>query len=112
MADVIEFGLEDINKIYDQGLLLDRAPPEAPTYPATLKGPYWIANNLIFFVGAWNTDKVKKGEEPKFLDDFGDPRWKGRLIAEPRDYEILIALTHKHKSYGKGPRRAREDRRQ
>ena len=34
---------------------------------------------------------MKKEEEPKFLDDFGDPRWKGRLIAEPRDYEILIA---------------------
>jgi len=52
-------------------------------------------------VGAWNTDKVKKEEEPKFLDDFGDPRWKGRLIAEPRDYEVLIALTHKHKSLEK-----------
>jgi iron(III) transport system substrate-binding protein len=60
-----------------------------------------VANNLIFFVGAWNTEKVKKEEEPKFLDDFGDPRWKGRLIAEPRDYEILIGLTHKHKSVEK-----------
>ena len=101
LADVIEFGLEDINKIHEQGLLLDRAPPEASGYPATLRGAYWTANNLIFFVGAWNTDQVKKEEEPKFLDDFGDPRWKGRLIAEPRDYEILIALTHKHKSIEK-----------
>ena len=101
LADVVEFGLEDINKIQDQGLILDKAPPEAAAYPANLKGSYWTANNLIFFVGAWNTDKVKKEEEPKFLDDFGDPRWKGRLIAEPRDYEILIALTHKHKSVEK-----------
>jgi iron(III) transport system substrate-binding protein len=80
---------------------LEKAPPEAAEYPANLKGSYWVANNLIFFVGAWNTDKVKKGEEPKFLDDFGDPRWKGRLIAEPRDYEILIGLTHKHKDLEK-----------
>ncbi len=101
IADVIEFGLEDINKIFDQGLLLERVPPEAAAYPANLRGPYWTANNLIFFVGAWNTDKVKKDEEPKFLDDFGDPRWKGRLIAEPRDYEILIALNHKHGSLEK-----------
>ena len=101
LADVVEFGLEDINKIHEQGLILDKAPPEAAAYPANLKGSYWTANNLIFFVGAWNTDKVKKEEEPKFLDDFGDPRWKGRLIAEPRDYEILIALTHKHKSLEK-----------
>jgi iron(III) transport system substrate-binding protein len=101
IADVVEFGLEDINKIHEQGLILDKAPPEAAAYPANLKGSYWTANNLIFFVGAWNTDKVKKEEEPKFLDDFGDPRWKGRLIAEPRDYEILVALTHKHKSLEK-----------
>src|SRR6476659_1528433 len=101
LADVVEFGLEDINKIHEQGLLLEKAPPEAAAYPSDLKGSYWAANNLIFFVGAWNTDKIKKDEEPKFLDDFGDPRWKGRLIAEPRDYEILVALTHKHKSLEK-----------
>jgi len=101
IADVVEFGLEDINKIYEQGLILEKAPPEAAQYPANLRGPYWVANNLIFFVGAWNTEKVKKDEEPKFLDDFGEPRWKGRLIAEPRDYEILIGLTHKHKSLEK-----------
>ncbi len=101
IADVVEFGLEDINKIYEQGLLLKRVPPEAAAYPANFKGPYWTANNLIFFVGAWNTNLVKKEEEPKALDDFGDPRWKGRLIAEPRDYEILIALNHKHKSLEK-----------
>lgn len=101
LADIVEFGLEDINKIYEQGLLLEKVPPEAAAYPADLRGPYWTANNLIFFVGAWNTDKVKKDEEPKVLDDFGDPRWKGRLIAEPRDYEILVALNHKHKSLEK-----------
>jgi len=101
IADVVEFGLEDINKIHAQGLILEKVPPEAAEYPANLRGTYWAANNLIFFVGAWNTDKVKKEEEPKFLDDFGDPRWKGRLIAEPRDYEILIGLTHKHKSLEK-----------
>jgi iron(III) transport system substrate-binding protein len=101
IADIVEFGLEDINKIHEQGLILEKAPPEAAQYPANLKGSYWVANNLIFFVGAWNTQQVKKEEEPKFLDDFGHPRWKGRLIAEPRDYEVLIALTHKHKSLEK-----------
>ena len=101
IADIVEFGLEDINKIHQQGLILERQVPESKDYPATLKGSYWNTNNLIFFVGAWNTDKVKKDEEPKVLDDFGDSRWKGRLIAEPRDYEILIGLTHKHNSLEK-----------
>ncbi len=39
LADVVEFGLEDINKIHEQGLILDKAPPEAAAYPANLKGP-------------------------------------------------------------------------
>jgi len=101
IADIVEFGLEDINKIHQQGLILEKQVPESKDYPATLKGTYWNANNLIFFVGAWNTDKVKKDEEPKFLDDFADPRWKGRLIAEPRDVEILVGLMHKHNSLEK-----------
>jgi iron(III) transport system substrate-binding protein len=101
IADVVEFGLEDIGKIHAQGLILEKVPPESAAYPENLKGPYWVANNLIFFVAAWNTEKVKKEEEPKFLDDLGDPRWKNRLIGEPRDYEVLIGLTHKHKSLEK-----------
>jgi len=101
IADVVEFGLEDIGKIHAQGLILEKVPPESAAYPENLKGPYWVANNLIFFVGAWNTEKVKKEEEPKFLEDLGDPRWKGRLIGEPRDYEILIGLMHKYKSLEK-----------
>ena len=68
-ADVVEFGLQDINKIHEQGLILEKVPPEGAAYPANLKGSYWVANNLIFFVGAWNTEKVKKHEEPKSLDD-------------------------------------------
>jgi iron(III) transport system substrate-binding protein len=100
-SDVFEFGLENINQLYEQKLLFDKPIPEASEYPADMKGSYWLANNMIFFVGAWNTDKVKKAEEPKVLDDFADPRWKNRLIAEPRDAELLIGLMHKHNSLEK-----------
>ena len=61
IADVVEFGLEDINKIREQGLLLDRAVPESVDYPSDLKGSYWVANNLIFFVGAWNVMLAPNG---------------------------------------------------
>ncbi len=101
IADVLEFGLENINQVYDQKLLLDKPIPEAAEYPDNMKGSYWNANNLIFFIGAWNTNRVKKDEEPKALDDFAHPRWKGRLIAEPRDAELVIGLMHKHKSLEK-----------
>jgi iron(III) transport system substrate-binding protein len=95
-SDVFEFGLENINQLYEQKLLLDKPIPESADYPNDMKGSYWLANNLIFFVGAWNTNKVKKDEEPKTFDDFADPRWKNRLIAEPRDAELVIGLMHKY----------------
>ena len=38
IADIVEFGLEDINKIYEQKLILEKVPPEAAQYPANLKG--------------------------------------------------------------------------
>ena len=101
IADVLEFGLENVSQVHEQGLLLEKPLPESAAYPDNLKGSYWTANNLIFFIGAWNTNNVKKEETPKSFEDFADPRWKGRLIAEPRDYEVLIGLAHKYKSLEK-----------
>jgi len=101
IGDIYQGALENLVRIYEQGLILEKLPPEAADYPSNLKGSYWVGNNLIFFVGAWNTSLVKKDEEPKAFDDFADPRWKGRLIAEPRDAELVIGLMHKHKSLEK-----------
>jgi iron(III) transport system substrate-binding protein len=101
IADVFEFGLENLIQLQEQKLLLEKPIPEAAEYPNDLKGSFWLANNMIFFVGAWNTNQVKKEEEPKSFDDFADPRWKNRLIAEPRDAELVIGLMHKHNSLEK-----------
>lgn len=73
--------------------------PESAAYPVGMKGPFWVSSDLQFFIAAWNTKLVKKEEEPKEFDDFADPRWKNRLIAEPRDLEFLLALAkYKFKS--------------
>lgn len=101
LADVFQLSMENLVQLYDQGLVLEKLPPEAAEYPDNLKGSYWLGNNLIFFVGAWNTNLVKKGDDPSSFDDFADPKWKGKLIAEPRDAELLIGLMHKHNSLEK-----------
>jgi iron(III) transport system substrate-binding protein len=99
LADIFQISLENILQLHEQKLLPDENLPEAAAYPANLKGPYWLANSMTIMTGAWNTNLVKKGDEPRQLDDFADPKWKGRLIAEPRDVEILIGLArHKFKS--------------
>jgi iron(III) transport system substrate-binding protein len=92
LGDVLQVPLENVTQAHDQGLLLETNLPEAAAYPAGLKGTFWTSSDLQYFVAAWNTSLVKKEEEPKTYDDFLHPRWKGRLIAEPRDLEMLLAF--------------------
>jgi iron(III) transport system substrate-binding protein len=96
LADVFQMSLENILQLHEQKLTLDKVPPEAAAYPANLKSDYWLAGDLIIITAAWNTNLVKKGEEPKQFDDLADPKWKGKLIGEPRDVELLIGLA-RHK---------------
>jgi iron(III) transport system substrate-binding protein len=99
LGDVFQTPLENVVQMHEQGLLLDTNIPEASDYPEGLKGKFWTASDLQYFIAAWNTNLVKKEEEPKTYDDFTDPRWKGRLIAEPRDLEMMLAFAkYKFKS--------------
>jgi iron(III) transport system substrate-binding protein len=99
LADVLQVPLENVSQVHDQGLLLETKLPESAEYPEGMKGSFWVSSDLQFFVAAWNTTLVKKEEEPKLFDDFAHPRWKNRLIAEPRDLEMLLAFAkYKFKS--------------
>jgi len=92
LGDVLQVPLENVVQLFDQGLLLEAKLPESADYPEGLKGSFWVSSDLQYFIAAWNTTLVKKDEEPKSYDDFTHPRWKGRLIAEPRDLEMLLAF--------------------
>ncbi len=99
LADIFQMSLENILQLSEQKLVLDKLPPEAAAYPANLKGPFWLAADLVIITAAWNTSLIKKGEEPKQFDDLADAKWKGKLIAEPRDVELLMGLArHKYKN--------------
>jgi iron(III) transport system substrate-binding protein len=92
IGDVLQVPLENVVQLHDQGLLNEVTLPESAAYPDGLKGSFWTASDLQYFIAAWNTNLVKKEEEPKSYDDFVNPRWKNRLIAEPRDLEMLLAF--------------------
>lgn len=99
LGDIFQAPLKTVMQMRDQRLLLEISLPEAGDYPTTMKGADWIASNLQFTVVAWNTDLVKVQDEPKQFDDLADSRWKNKLIAEPRDVELLVGLAkHKFKS--------------
>ena len=92
LADVFQLALENVLQVIDQKLVVDWLPPEAAAYPANLKGANWLAADMVIITASWNTSLVKKDDEPKQFDDFADPKWKGKLIAESRDVELLIGL--------------------
>jgi iron(III) transport system substrate-binding protein len=99
IGDIFQAPLKTVLQMRDQKLLLDVTLPESKDYPADMKGADWIASNLQFIVVAWNTNLVKPQEEPKQFDDLADPVWKSKVIAEPRDVELLVGLAkHKFKS--------------
>lgn len=76
----------------EQKLLAPLSLPEAAAYPAMLKGAEWVATDTQFYIAGWNTNLVKKGDEPKQFEDLADPKWKGKMIAEPRDFQFLVGL--------------------
>ena len=99
LSDIFQMALENVLQVADQKLLVDWLPPEASEYPANLKDSNWLATDLIFIIASWNTNLVKKEDEPKQFEDFADSKWKGKLTAEPRDVELLIGLArHKYKN--------------
>jgi iron(III) transport system substrate-binding protein len=99
LADILQVNLSDAIQVHEQKLLSELSIPEAREYPEGMKGSFWVSSDLDIFIAGWNTNLVKKDEEPKQFDDFADPRWKNRLIAEARDVEILIGLAkYKFKS--------------
>jgi iron(III) transport system substrate-binding protein len=92
LGDVWQTPLDSLVQMNDSELLLPLDVPEGKAYPANLKGSYWLASDEQFLTIAWNTNLVAKGTEPKSFEDLADPRWKGKLVAEPRDYQMLEAL--------------------
>ena len=92
LADIFDCPADYVQQLNQQGLFFQRVPAEADAYPEGLKGQYWIAADVIYIVAAWNTNLVRPDEVPRQFEDFADPRWKNRLIAEPRDAELLMGL--------------------
>lgn len=92
LADVISGALTYIPQMLDQKFLAPLTIPEAAVYPDQMKGEYWVATDTQYYIAGWNTGLVKKGEEPKSFEDLVNPKWKGHLMGEPRDFQLLVGF--------------------
>jgi iron(III) transport system substrate-binding protein len=91
-GDVFGGALPYMAQASDQKLLAPLTVPEAAAYPAQMKSDFWIATDTQFYIAGWNTNLVKKNEEPKSFEDLANPKWKDSLTGEPRDFQMLIGL--------------------
>jgi iron(III) transport system substrate-binding protein len=99
IADVMSGALTYLPQILDLNIVVPLDVPEAAAFPGALKGDRWVATDMQFYIAGWNTNLVKKGEEPKQYEDVANPRWKSNIMGEPRDYQLLVGFARrKYKS--------------
>jgi iron(III) transport system substrate-binding protein len=92
LADVFGGSLPYMAQITDQKLVMPLTIPEAAAYPAQMKSDFWVATDTQYYVLGWNTNLIKKGEEPNSFEDLANAKWKKNLMGEDRDYQMLIAF--------------------
>ena len=92
LGDVFGGALPYMAQISDQKLLAPLALPEAAAYPPQMKSEFWVATDTQFYITGWNTNLVKKGEEPRNFEDLANAKWKNSLMGESRDFQLLIGL--------------------
>ncbi len=94
LADaVITFPDERIFDGIKAGWMTAWTPPELKVYPKKVN---YEGKNVLFNIQTaretlvWNTQKVKKGEEPKEWADLADPKWKGKVGMNPPWRSVAI----------------------
>src|SRR5499427_7668439 len=92
IADVISGALTYLPQILDLKIVEHVVIPEAAAYPAQLKGDLWVGTDTQFYIAGWNTNLVKKGEEPKSYEELANAKWKDNIMGEPRDYQMLVGF--------------------
>lgn len=100
-VDVVETNSGEMNILGEEGLfypyeseLRDAVRPEG-------QKEHWTADRFNAFVVAYNTDLVKPEEMPDTIEDFADPKWKGRISMELGDVDWFSALFNYYLEQGK-----------
>ncbi len=98
LADILETGGLDLADPVNQGLTVAFDPPAAKDIPKEqkqLNGHFVNARSAVGTFG-WNTKLVPAGQEPKTWEDLLDPKWKGKLLVEASDWDVMQALAKGH----------------
>ena len=107
--DVVDISAPEMEALYREKTLQEvRSAFHADLFPETMPAHRgWAPQFLSVFVQAYNTNLVKKADLPKTYDDLLDPKWKGKLAVESKDYEWYCGLM-KHLGEEKGSKLFKE----
>jgi len=92
-ADVVETnGTELFFMQHHADILVPyRGSPYATAIPKAYRFDAFTGDRIEAFIVAWNTNKVKSGEEPKGWQSLTNSKWAGKLAMEPGDIDWFAA---------------------
>jgi iron(III) transport system substrate-binding protein len=93
-ADIFETNGPEMEALHREKILQAvKSPLHAELIPqAIFPHGEWVGTRLNIFVGAFNTNQVKKEDVPKTYDGFLDAKWKDRLGIEAEDHDWFAGL--------------------
>jgi len=94
LADVLNGKLRVQITLKAQGLLAQYMSPEHKFYPESFKDPegFWSTQYLSTFIIGYNTKLVKSQEVPKDYEALLEPKWKGKIGLDFRDYDWFTGM--------------------
>ena len=73
-GDVLQVPLENVSQAPRSGIDAGRRPcRNRRNIREGLKGAFWTASDLQYFIAAWNTAWLRKKRSPRAIDDFVNP---------------------------------------
>ncbi|MFQ5683060.1 MAG: ABC transporter substrate-binding protein [Candidatus Binatia bacterium] len=100
--------------LYSKGFFAKYNSPERKFFPSGSKDKegYWTSSYSNSHIVVYNTNLVPKNQAPKSWQDLLDPKWKGKLALDAKDYEWfanMLAFMGKEKGLAYMKRLAAQD---
>ncbi|QWZ10158.1 extracellular solute-binding protein [Nocardioides panacis] len=100
-ADLIETNSGELNVIGQEGLFYPYKGEYRDAVRPEGQKETWTADRFNAFAIAYNTDKVKGADIPTSLEQFADPKWKGKISMEVGDVDWFSAMFNYYLKQGK-----------
>jgi iron(III) transport system substrate-binding protein len=94
-VDVLDTEQNTMYTMSQTGLLAKYTPPEASNVDAKYKNDYWVGYRVQLKPITYNTKEVSGADVPTSLQDLTDPKWTGKICAEPTEVSVFADMVQK-----------------